>query len=124
MDARILSLLAVLLIVGCEGPTGPTGPQGIQGLQGQPGVVNFFDGVTQLDSQGDGSILLPAAAGTVDQPPIINRYMALTQSSDTWLIVGTDLSGPSCGITDSGGRVVVRMIAGGVLWWFKATAAW
>lgn len=78
-------LISVLVLLGaCEGPIGPAGPVGPQGPQGIAGPAGPAgpQGTTKLRKEGqlafDGSAFfdLPAAAGTLAQPPVFECYLA------------------------------------------------
>lgn len=79
---RLIAVLA--LVAACEGPTGPTGPAGPAGPQGAQGPVGpagppgstmlRFSG--QLAPGGVTTVDLPAAAGTISDPPVFECYLA------------------------------------------------
>jgi hypothetical protein len=128
---RILSsLMTVLLLTACagtEGPTGPTGSQGNAGAQGPTGPVGpqgasgpgtrlTIKGTT--DSQGGFAADLPASAGTIDNPPLITCYLALSLPNGNpdpngWYVP----SSPTfCGFGGSNGKYGVFMYRATVRW--------
>lgn len=87
---RILLLPLLLLLVACEGPTGPAGPTGgtgapgatgAQGPAGPPGITRL---VFERDIPTPGTLVrfdipLPAAAGTIQAPPVVACYILNTE---------------------------------------------
>jgi hypothetical protein len=103
-------LLAVLL-VACEGPVGPAGPQGGQGTPGVTGLqgpAGLAGPGTRLwlprtsNSVGSVYINLPAAAGSINSPPVMACYRAARKDDGTpspqWLVIGGATSFGRCGL--------------------------
>ena len=81
---RFLTIGALVLLGACAkdatGPAGPQGPTGATGPQGPAGPAGA-SGATRLtfygtaDGSGTGFADLPAAAGTMTNPPIFACYL-------------------------------------------------
>jgi hypothetical protein len=103
---RLALLLLPLSFAACEGPAGPTGPAGPQGEPG-PGTRTVL--TATVSASGSASVTLPAAAGTLADPPGLTCYV--TQPGSTVaLLVGLDLDGPTCGLLSSGTTLVASII--------------
>jgi hypothetical protein len=97
----ILVGLLTLGLVACEGPTGPAGSPGATGPQGPPGPGTRVVLNAVVASDGSASAALPAAAGSLADPPSLTCY--LNQPGTTvFLLVGTDLDGPVCALVQQG----------------------
>ena len=109
------------LLSSCEGPLGPEGPQGASGPQGRtgdpgPGTRLVFSGT--LNSSGAVVVVLPAAAGTLNDPPVISCY--ISDSGSTWLIIATDVGANiACGFSASGGAISVVIVGAPPLWLYR-----
>lgn len=99
-------LLGAFLLAGCEGPMGPAGPPG---PEGEPGPGTRVVRSTTVNSEGTAAVNLPAAAGTLQDPPALTCYLAET-SSGPFLVVGTDLQGPICGLGQGQSNLVALII--------------
>lgn len=104
MNCRIFVPIIAALLLACEGPVGPAGPTGAQGAQGAPGVSGpqgppgqagsgtrlWLPGTT--DFAGSVNLFLPAAAGTINNPPVMTCYRAARNDdgspSPQWIVVG------------------------------------
>lgn len=108
---RVLFVIALFLVIACEGaegPMGPTGPQGPPGLSG-PGTRLFFTGL--ITAQGV-TVALPAAAGTMVNPPLVACYYS-DFTGGAWAVIadgaGT-LGVPGCGLRQGASTLEVRII--------------
>lgn len=75
--------------VGPQGPAGPTGPQGLPGIPGAagPGTRIVFTGNTPAN--GSVNVDLPAAAGTILNPPVFTCYLLFVPlGQNVWIAVG------------------------------------
>lgn len=100
---------------GPQGPQGPAGPQGLPGTQGPPGTTRLvFSG--SIGAGGVASADLPAAAGTMTNPPSFQCYLLYSvgiANTPTWFQVGSaDSPDESCTIaaqstTNSALRVTI-----------------
>lgn len=104
MRYRLMTPLLTLTLLACEGPAGPAGPAGPQGAPGAngatgpqgpagqagPGTRLWLQGRTSTFGIAD--ILLPASAGTINNPPLIACYLAFylqgATTPSSWVQVG------------------------------------
>lgn len=122
---RRLALLLVLALAckgadGATGPQGPPGPQGPQGpigqtgSQGLPGIpgppgptggsgtnrIYFAGFLSSSGSIGAAFADLPAAAGSMTNPPLFACYLLYTISNaPLWIAVGDPVGGTVSGTT-------------------------
>jgi hypothetical protein len=112
LRALVLALILPLAAAACEGPTGPRGPTG------PPGEATRFTHIGVLDQTGWGEVLLPAAAGTMEDPPLLSCYVA----DDTWYwyVIHTDFDNDIfCVIEEENGRLYAVLDAPTLAgWWF------
>ncbi len=120
--------LFALLAAGCTGDAGPTGPQGLQGdlgpigPQGPPGTAMVMVTGT-FDAAGDALVHLPAAAGTISNPPLVGCYVADVATSSIWLVVShTDDTFGACAVLEDGDHVDVGFIDGPSGWALRVIA--
>lgn len=113
MPRRRSTLMCLILFstlcAGCEGAAGATGPTGPTGPAGTPGPGTRVVLSATVASNGTATVTLPAAAGTMQNPPALTCYIG-PQGATSYLVVGTDLSGPTCGLVASGGSLAARVI--------------
>lgn len=112
LRAVAFAILVPLGVGACDGPVGPPGPEGPPGQ----GTTLSFVGV--LDEFGWGEVLLPAEAGTIDDPPQLSCYVA--EDDWYWYVINTDLTNEIYCLLeeDQGGLYAVldaEHLAG---WWF------
>ncbi|HVH12677.1 MAG TPA: hypothetical protein VM759_06485 [Longimicrobium sp.] len=100
-----------ILLAACEGEAGPMGPAGPVG-PGGPGTRVVL--TTVVSSNGTASVALPAAAGTLANPPGLTCY---TGTGTALLVVGTDLDGPLCGLVQSASGGLTANLDGAVPGW-------
>jgi hypothetical protein len=124
----ILAFALIALAVGCRGDIGPMGPQGPQGSPGATGAqgpagapYNYFVGSAVVGSNRMADIHLPAGAGTQTRPPSISCYIG---DGTGFLLLGTDLSGPTCGMVWLGSNWRVRIIDSPPGWIALVVAVW
>jgi len=98
-----LVLLLALALGACEGPTGPEGPAGPEGEPG-PGTRVVFSGTT--DANGLAIHELPAAAGTLANPPAITCWVSISEDNTYFTQYPCDLV-----VTQSGTLVVGFVLA-------------
>lgn len=115
----VLALMFAVLLFGCEGSEGPMGPQGIQGPEGKPGPGTRVVLVGQLDYYGVGAVDLPAAAGTLADPPAVACYISSSLDSTAWLIIATANLTGSCGLVWGGSNLRVGIVSSLPYWYFK-----
>ncbi len=118
--ARVLALafLLPLAALACDGPVGPPGPPG------PPGEVNRFTYMDILDETGWGEVLLPAEAGTIDDPPHLTCYIA--DDVWYWYVINTDFENEIfCVLEEENGQLYAVLdaihLAG---WWFAFVVVW
>lgn len=116
------AVLVPMIFAACEGPVGPAGPtgpagpagptgpagatgeQGPQGPAGPAGPGTRLTHVGTLDAQGFGGVQLPAAAGTIDDPPLVNCYIA--DEDWYWYVINTDVANDIvCGLFEDQGNM-------------------
>ena len=126
MSLRIM-LLAFVLSVACKGADGATGPQGPTGQQGVAGPVgpigpagagNRVTFAGTIAANGTGFADLPAAAGTLSNPPAFACYLLFTISgTPAWLVVGDagPASGAVCGVGLTPGASTLRVVLSGAV---------
>lgn len=125
MRYRILPYVCAALLMACEGPTGPAGPAGPQGVQGPvgpegpPGTTKLrFSG--QLGPGRSASAVLPAAAGTISDPPVFECYLAWDDGfgGTVWAKPGDPFFDPnfeqSCVIGENASGALFVFLFGGV----------
>jgi hypothetical protein len=112
LRALAFALLAPLLIAACEGPVGPRGPQG------PPGEGSVFSYIGILDEFGWGEVLLPPEVGDIDNPPLLNCYVA--DDDWYWYVINTDLVNEIyCLLEEEQGRLYAVLDAEHLAgWWF------
>lgn len=136
-----VGLLAIVLVlaIGCKGadgpagpqgptgpqgpvgPQGPAGPQGVQGIQGPVGPAGPGNRITftgQLAPDGTAFADLPAAAGTLAEPPLYGCYLFFVDSSNNqeWIQTGDpsiDGNGNSCNLMLTPGATTLRIVVSG-----------
>lgn len=116
MNSRLVVPLLALALLACEGPAGPAGPAGPQGQQGVPGATGatgpqgpagptgpgtrvWIPGTTTIN--GDASFLLPTAAGTINNPPVITCYRAAADNgfpAPQWISISGFTNLGRCGL--------------------------
>lgn len=106
------TLLVPLALVACDGPIGPAGPPG------PPGDASRFSYIGVLDASGYGELLLPVEAGTIDDPPLLNCYVA--EDTWYWYVINTDLENEIyCLLEEEEGRLYAVLEAAHLAgWWF------
>jgi hypothetical protein len=101
--------LAITACAGKDGPAGLTGPAGPQGTAG-PGTHLMF--TAPIGASGGATVALPAAAGTLSNPPALTCYVT-SPGSTALLLVASSASNtyPYCGLvqSSSGGGLVAVM---------------
>ena len=122
-------LLGLLLTAACKGPIGPTGPAGpqggigptgLQGVIGPPGPGTRITFSGQLDGLGEVVVTLPAAAGTISDPPALTCYLS-DLAAGTYLLISSDtFSGVACGFGTGGTGTLAVAIIGAPAFWFYA----
>lgn len=118
-----LALVLVLALVACEGPVGPAGPQGEAGLMGEAGPGTRWVHTGTVNSTGGASVELPAAAGTINDPPLLGCYVS--DEGDTWLVVATDTySDITCGIGESGGGLFAAIVGAPAFWFWRVVVVY
>lgn len=117
-------LFMLAACAGADGPVGPTGPQGVPGAQGPAGATGASGPGTRFtikgttDSQGFFAADLPASAGTIENPPSMTCYLALSLPNGNpdpngWYVP----SSPTfCGFGGSNGKYGVFMYRATVRW--------
>ena len=124
---RIGSIIALLVLGACagsEGPAGPTGPQGPAGATGPQGPVGpaIPNGASELSfvgsiaSNGTAFADLPAAAGTLINPPTFACYLAfLSNGVSVWEQVGVSglAANAVCVLGLTPGATTLRVAVGG-----------
>lgn len=131
-------LVAALLVSAsaCEGPIGPEGPMGpagtngangangAQGPQGPagPGTRLVYSG--PLDGTGAGRVHLPAAAGTLNNPPSVSCYISDSDSSSVWLLMSTSNLTGACGIGWDQTHLDVVIVGSSAYWAFKVAVVY
>lgn len=109
MNKLFASAIILLLTVACEGPAGPMGPAGQEGPEGDPGPGTLVVRSAIVASDGSAAVALPAAAGSLSNPPALTCYLSET-SAGPFLIIGTDLAGPVCGLVQNTGNLVAIIV--------------
>lgn len=113
---RFAWLLPLVLMTACEGPVGPMGPAGPKGEQGEPGPGTRLVFTATVNSNGEAFAALPAAAGSLSDPPAVTCYVA-QQGSSVFLLVSVDTySGITCGIGTQGGVLYAIMVDAPAFW--------
>ena len=104
---RLIPFL-LLLLIACEGPVGPEGPPGPQGERGETGPSAQSVSYTgRLDDEGTGGVSIE---DTHIQDIAANCWMS--QRGEVWLLLGTDLDGPTCGAIQDGNDLVIAIVDG------------
>lgn len=112
MPILALAVLVPLGMAACEGPIGPMGPQGPAG----EGTTFSYIGI--LDEFGWGEVLLPPEVGDIDNPPLLNCYVA--DDDWYWYVINTDLeNGIYCLLEEDQGNLYAVLDAEHLAgWWF------
>jgi hypothetical protein len=112
LRAVAFTILLPLALVACDGPMGPEGPPG------PPGDASRLSHIGVLDAAGLGEVLLPPEAGTIDDPPLLNCYVA--EDTWYWYVINTDLdNGIYCVLEEEEGRLYAVLEAPHLAgWWF------
>lgn len=119
MRKVVAVILLALATAACEGPVGPAGPAGTAGPPGPAGPGTRVAQSATVRSDGSAGVTLPAAAGTPTNLPAMACYLNQPGTA-AYLLIGTDLEGPTCGIVASGGTLQAVMVGAPPGWtaWF------
>jgi hypothetical protein len=113
LRALAFALLLPLGIAACEGPVGPPGPRGA------PGEGNRISYIGVLDEFGWAEVLLPPEVGNIDDPPLLNCYVA--DDDWYWYVINTDLENRIyCLLEEDQGRLYAVLDAEHLAgWWYS-----
>ena len=119
MRKFVALFMIALATAACEGPTGPAGPSGTAGPPGPAGPGTRVVLSATVVSDRSARATLPAGAGTTASLPAMSCYLNQPGAS-AYLLIGTDLAGPTCGIVASGSALQAVMIEAPPGWtaWF------
>ena len=110
-------LLLLVLLIGCTGEIGPTGPQGAQGNQGPAGPGTRLTFAGQLNIIGTAVVLLPAEAGTIQDPPAVTCYISDRQAGPYVILAWDASTGERCQIQQNlAGNLEVGLVS--VAFWY------